>query len=100
VLFNACNTAAAGGNELGMAPVLMRDANLPAVIGMQYPVSDVAAARFTEGFYNALIHHGQVDYAVAQGRKAIATAENTTPRDWACPVLYTQVADGIIFDRV
>jgi hypothetical protein len=100
VLFNACNTAAAGGNELGMAPVLMRDANLPAVIGMQYPVSDVAAARFTEGFYNALIHHGQVDYAVAQGRKAIAAAEDTTPRDWACPVLYTQVADGIIFDRV
>jgi hypothetical protein len=100
VLFNACNTAAAGGNEMGMAPVLMRDANLPAVIGMQYPVSDVAAARFTEGFYNALIHHGQVDYAVAQGRKAIATSENTTARDWACPVLYTQVADGIIFDRV
>jgi ligand-binding sensor domain-containing protein len=100
VLFNACNTAAAGGNELGMAPVLMRDANLSAVIGMQYPVSDEAAARFTEGFYNALIHHGQVDYAVAQGRKAIAASENTTPRDWACPVLYAQVADGIIFDRV
>lgn len=100
VLFNACNTAAAGGNELGMAPVLMRNANLPAIIGMQYPISDAAAARFTEGFYNALIHHGQVDYAVAQGRKAIAAAEDTTPRDWACPVLYTQVADGIVFDRV
>ena len=100
VLFNACNTATSVGNVLGMAPVLIDHAGLPAVIGMQYPISDMAAARFTEGFYTALIHHGQVDYAVSQGRKAIATAEDTAPRDWACPVLYTQMADGIIFDRV
>jgi ligand-binding sensor domain-containing protein len=99
-LFNACNTAAAGGDVLGMAPTLLREAGLPAVVGMQYPISDTAAARFTEGFYNALIHHGQVDYAVAQGRKAIAADEHTMPRDWACPVLYSQVADGIVFDRV
>jgi ligand-binding sensor domain-containing protein len=97
---NACRTAEADNRAgiTGLATTLVTDGNLPAVIGMGYPIASESAARFSQFFYKTLIQHGQVDYAVAEGRKALFGLEGSDLRDWATPRLYLSVEKGIVFD--
>jgi CHAT domain-containing protein len=44
---------------------------VPAVIAMQFPITDEAAIAFTAGFYSSLSDGLPVDASVAEGRKAI-----------------------------
>ena len=45
---------------------------LAAVVAMQYEITDHAAIKFSEGFYQALSEAMPVDAAVNQARKTIA----------------------------
>ena len=69
---------------------------IPAVIAMQFAITDAAAIVFAEGFYEALAAGYPVDAALGAARMAILTDENDV--EWATPVLFMRVPDGRIFD--
>jgi hypothetical protein len=101
VFLNACETARVT-RQVGLDPfagvaAAMVMAGIPAVVAMQFPITDVAAVRFANRFYPLLADGQPVDYAVAQGRQAILAAESGT-MEWATPVLFMRAPDGIIFE--
>ena len=69
---------------------------VPAVVAMQFEISDGAAILFAREFYSALADGYPVDRATAQARKAIYVQPNIV--EWATPVLYMRSDDGLIFD--
>ncbi|QDU23877.1 GNAT family N-acetyltransferase [Urbifossiella limnaea] len=93
----SCETAAGGptGRPGGTAATLVRE-GVAAVVAMQYEISDKAAVKFSERFYQALADGLPVDAAVLQGRRAVAMSVRNSV-EWGTPVLYTQCADGVLF---
>lgn len=70
---------------------------LPAVVAMQFEISDTAATAFARGFYTSLADGFPVDAAVAEARKTIN--HGTTRFEFGAPVLYLAEKTGVIFDR-
>jgi ligand-binding sensor domain-containing protein len=95
VVLSACETASMG-SELVRS---ILDSGVAAVVGMQWPVLDIAGPPFTDGFYSTLVRHGQVDHAVGVARNQMANKIGLGRRDWAAPVLVMQTADGVIFEK-
>ena len=96
VFLNACQT---GQNETsginafaGIAAALVMG-GIPAVLAMQYPVSDRAAIAFGETFYRRLAAGDPVDTAVVEGRLAIHGLDERGT-EWGTPVLYSRVPQG------
>ena len=99
VVLNACRTAESGSSLAGLAATLVAQGGLPAAVGMGYPISGASAAVFSKAFYEALVRHGQVDYAIARGRAALLSAEvGMGQRDAGVPRLYIGTPGGVIFD--
>lgn len=98
VFLNACRTgaAAAGAPYAGVATALMAS-GVPAVIAMQYPVSDLAAIAFSAEVYRRLAEGEPVDRAVAAGRMAIERCRPAGSIEWATPALFLRVPDGRVF---
>ena len=98
VVLNSCDTAraSAGDRFSSTASVLIRR-GIPAVVAMQYEISDPAAIVFARGFYTALARQHPVDQAVTRARRAIKLARRNT-LEWATPVLYLRSATGALFD--
>ena len=71
----------------------------PAVLAMQFPISEEAASQFTSCFYQQLAAGHPVDEAVAEGRLRM-TAADLDSFQWACPVLLMRTPDGRILDLV
>ena len=94
---NACDTGRTGGDEpfAGVANRLVM-AGLPAVLAMQFPISDQAAIDFAKAFYPRLVDGFGVDEATAQGRKAILSGTRGS-LEWGTPVLYMRAPDGQLF---
>jgi hypothetical protein len=94
---NACEGARTSEQDpfAGTAMTLLRTGNLPAVVAMQFEITDTAAIQFARGFYGAIAAGRPVDAAVAQGRQAIFADDNDV--EWSTPVLYSRAADGVIF---
>jgi formylglycine-generating enzyme required for sulfatase activity len=97
-LLNACESAYLEGNDpfASTAATLVR-AGLPAVVAMQFEITDDAAIELSRVFYESLADNLPVDAALAEARKAIDLAVNNTV-EWGTPVLYTHAPDGQIFD--
>jgi predicted ATPase len=97
-LLNACEGACASSRDTysSTAAVLVRR-GVPAVLAMQYQISDQAAMDFAQSFYAAIAHGLPVDAAVAEARKAISLSVGETA-EWAIPVLYMRSPDGVLFD--
>lgn len=98
VFLNACEGAASSQSDLfsGTAATLMRR-GIPAVLAMQYAITDRAAIEFTTTFYESLADGYPVDAAVTEARKAISLAVNHSV-EWGTPVLHMRAPDGKIFD--
>lgn len=98
LLLSACRTAEVDGREAlaGLVPELMMKTALLAVVGMQYPVGDEAARVFASAFYGSVARTEPLDYAVSLGRSAMKSEAGG--RDWAAPVLYLRVGDGMIYE--
>ncbi len=71
---------------------------IPAVVAMQFEISDQAAITLAREFYAALADNYPVDAALAEARKAIFAQDNIV--EWGTPVLYMRAQDGRIFDVV
>lgn len=97
-LLNACEGAKGSDRDIfsSTAATLVRR-GLPAVIAMQYPITDAAAIQFTQEFYGQIAVGQPIDGAVAEARLAMVM-ETPDSLEWATPVLYTHAADGRIFE--
>ena len=94
------NTSEGARNSLddpfaGVAASLIERA-IPAVIGMQFEITDRAMILFASELYSALAEGQPVDAAITEARLAIYADENDV--EWATPVLYSRVSDGRLFD--
>ena len=69
---------------------------IPAVVAMQFEISDDAAIEFSRSLYEAIADGQPIDAAVADARKAVSFA---SPRsvEWGTPVLYMRSPDGVLF---
>jgi len=79
----------------GMAATLIRQ-GIPAVVAMQFEITDEAAITLASEFYSALAEGYAVDSALAEARKAIYAQPNDV--EWATPVLYMRSTDGVLFN--
>lgn len=97
-VLNACEGARGGELDVfsSTAATLVRS-GLPAVLAMQYEISDRAAILTAEWFYESLADSLPVDAAVAEARKAISL-DNDRSLEWGTPVLFMRAPDGRIFD--
>lgn len=90
---NACDGARQiEGEPFGGVAHQLVQQGLPAVIAMQFPVTDLAAIELTREFYMALADGYPVDAALAQARLAIYSQESIM--EWGTPVLFLRTADG------
>jgi CHAT domain-containing protein len=70
---------------------------IPAVIAMQFEISDDAAREIAETFYTALSLNRPVDAALTEARRKIFVTQEDS-LEWATPILYMQVPDGQLFE--
>lgn len=99
VILNSCEGAHSGYIDIfsSTASALVRR-GIPAVLAMQYEITDRAAIEFSRGFYEAIAEDWPVDAAVTEARKSISlNIANTF--EWGTPVLFMRSPDGIIFKR-
>ena len=96
-VLNSCEGARAGGADPfgGTAPTLVRG-GIPAVVAMQFEITDAAAIVFAQELYAAVADGYPIDAAVAEARRAIFGAGNDV--EWGTPVLYMRADDGRLFD--
>src|SRR4051812_45012921 len=98
VVLNSCDTARATATDRfsSTASTIMRR-GIPAIVAMQYEISDPAAISFARGFYDAIAAQQPVDQAVTRARRAIRISRRST-LEWATPVLYLRSPTGMLFD--
>ncbi len=96
VVLNACEGARVSAQNpfTGVAPHLIRR-GIPAVIAMQFPISDPAALQFSSDVYRTLADGYPIDAAVNEARRAIYF--NGSVLEWGTPVLFMRADDGTIF---
>jgi hypothetical protein len=78
----------------GVAQSLVQQ-GIPAVIAMQFEVTDEAAITLAHEFYAAIADGLPIDGALAEARKAVFAHGNDV--EWGTPVLYLRSPDGRIF---
>lgn len=94
VVLNCCDSA---HGQSSLAKELVAS-GIPAVLAMQFPISDDAAIELAGAFYDALAKGEPVDGAVTRARIRIQTTYSTSI-EWGIPVLYMRTPDGQIFER-
>lgn len=95
-LLNACEGARVGLNDpfAGVAQHLVLQ-GIPAIIAMQFEISNQTALILAQEFYSALADGYSLEAALAEARKAIFVAGHEV--EWGTPVLYSRASDGYLF---
>jgi len=97
VLLNACEGARGSEQDIfSSTAAILVQRGIPAVLAMQYEITDQAALEFARSFYGALADSLPVDAAVAEARRAVSFAVNNTV-EWGTPALYMRSPDGVLF---
>lgn len=98
VVLNACEAARGSrANPFGGVAQSLVKYGIPAVISMQFEITDDAAIKFSKEFYRALADYYPVDAALAEARKEIS--RSTKRVEWGTPALYMRASDGAIFEK-
>lgn len=99
VVLNACKTAASDARDamMGVAPALVQ-AEIPAVIAMQFNVPDRTALGFTRDLYRFLAAGYPLDAAVTEMRIG-AYIGSGDKYFWGIPALFMRAPDGVIWRR-
>jgi hypothetical protein len=97
VVLNSCEGARTDSSDpfSGVAQSLIQQ-GLPAVVAMQFEITDDAAIIFARELYWAIADGYPLEAALAEARGAIRDAGN--PTEWGTPVLYSRAPDGRLFD--
>ena len=97
VVLNACEGARGGKRDIfsSTASILIEQ-GVPAVLAMQYEISDKAAVEFSRSFYEAIADGWPVDAATSEARMAIRL-EAGNSFEWGTPVLFMRAPDGLLF---
>jgi CHAT domain len=95
-VLNSCQGAriSAADPYAGTAASLVHQ-GVPAVVAMQFEITDTAAIAFSRTMYEALAYGWPVDMAVSEARRAILAVSRS---EWATPVLYLRASDGVLVD--
>jgi WD40 repeat protein len=95
-VLNTCEAAQTAPEDpmAGVAISLM-EYGVPAVVAMQFAMTDDGTLTFADALYGALAAGHSVDAAVTHGRRALAAHSDI---EWGTPVLFMRVADGRLFD--
>ena len=99
VVFNSCEGARTAADDpfTSFATMLVQQGG-PAVIAMQFEISDKAAKAFAAELYHSLLQRRYpVDAAVAEARKAI---NGVSPSEFATPVLFLRAGSAERFNFV
>jgi len=97
VLLNACEGARQSpADPLGGVAQSLVAQGIPAVVAMQFEITDQAATVFSSEFYAAIADGYPIDAALAEARVAVFSDDNDV--EWGTPVLYLRASDGRIFD--
>jgi WD40 repeat protein len=86
-MLNSCQSAAGVAQDVFSSAGASLVRQIPAVVAMQFSISDGAAQTFAASFYQALAHNRGVDEAVRIGRIALSGWHADT-LEWITPVLY------------
>jgi CHASE2 domain-containing sensor protein len=103
VVLNTCLGAEMSTSHAftGIAPQLVI-CGVPAVVAMQYPITDREALTFVHAFYNALFQgssRGSVEAAMCSGRTALDRDFPGT-RAVGLPILFIHYREGVLFQIV
>ncbi len=98
IVLNACRSSSGDAKDSfgGMAQGLVQQ-QASAVVAMQFPISDKAAAIFTGDFYASVADGFPVDQAVTYARKSLLSGFGA---EWATPTVFLQPGEGEVFDPV
>jgi hypothetical protein len=99
-ILNACKGARTSKQDplLGTAQGLVA-AGVPAVVAMQFAVSDALAITFARSFYQALADNIPVEAALSEARKTMfANQAQNTLAEWGTPVLFMRAEEGALLN--
>lgn len=99
VFLNACRGAQSDGEDIftGMAHSIV-EIGVPAVIAMQFAISDEAAIAFSTTFYQKIIgEETDLEDAVTAGRKVLQR-KRATRLEWGTPALFLRTINTSLFD--
>lgn len=97
VVLNACEGATMPGpNEFASTALALIRQGMPAVIAMQFVISDQAAKIFAGELFHSVLEGNTLDVALTDARRAIFS--ETLGTEWATPVLYTRAPGKKLFD--
>ena len=84
VVLNSCQTGAGADTDVFSSTAATLVRTVPAIVAMQFAVTDDAAAVFSRAFYQALVRNRGVDEAVRAGRIALTGWHADQFRTSAC----------------
>jgi CHAT domain len=98
VVLNCCEGArgTAADSFASPAAALVRF-GIPAVVAMQFPISDEAAINLAGAFYDRLADNWPLERALTHARKMMQQKSRT---EWGIPVLFTRSNTGRLFSGV
>ncbi len=97
IVLNACEGARMAPTDpfASVATTLIQQ-GIPAVLAMQFEITDRAAIQLAQVFYESLADGYPAEAALSEARKAIFASSNDV--EWGTPVLYLRAPDGKLFD--
>ncbi len=97
VVLNSCLGAKGNTTDIfsSTSATLVRR-GVPAVVAMQYEISDFAAIEFSRSLYEAIADGMPIDASVGEARKAISVSARNSV-EWGTPVLHMRSPDGVLF---
>ena len=98
VVLNSCQGGQGSEKDIlsSTSAILVRR-GIPAVLAMQYEITDDAAIEFSRSFYQSISRGLPIDTAVSEARKSISLAFHDT-LEWGIPVLYMRSPNGRLFE--
>ena len=97
VLLNSCEGAKGSKHDrFSSVGATLARAGIPAVLAMQYEITDRAALELTRTFYEALAGGLPVDAALTEARLAINIGISNS-LEWGTPVLFQRASEGTLF---
>ncbi len=94
VVLSGCQTAMAVGHRvLADLPVPLLLKKIPAVIAMQYSVTDESAMDLAREFYTGIRNGLSLDLALTGARRALLENGKQGPGDFGTPILYSDEPD-------